>query len=486
MIGFRVLRLPILLSYLPGPVVGYSILTANVFSVLVYFEPLLGLNTAREAAVRMEQNPKRVGRSVALAYREIVGLLLFGLVAASPLILSNDLDSRDVAYVLWFGGLVASGWYLYSSRLGALMDGYRVLWVSRTGKLIYEVTGFTALVLCLWVFRLGAYAIVLSLLIQVAIYAWFLELQWRRQCRPWTGLADPQRLNEPDSSEERQLARTLVWDGVWAASIHLGTLVVYVLPTIVVASTLGVAAVTDYNIACQLYQLVNFASVPLLMAYYPRLASAPERSEYGHVLAYSWMLSLIVGVTVLLVGEYIVRTWVGVGHFLGLPTYALLALVTALDVVQVGQRMLLISAGRTKSAAALAILAAVSTIAAMSALAPKFGLTGILAGIVVIEALVLNVGAFWIAFYALPESRAKFVHAWRKTVIPSGVFLLVLCRCLGFLGPGQPEILERLLWIAATATAVILSVEPSHRVFGIRQFEAILARAKHKFRRVDG
>ena len=420
-----------MLAFISTSDFGLWLVLFSVAGVVSTFEVALGQNVTREVAKTKQTHPaetilhvKRIiptiGRIYLLWAVGVLGVLLV-ITPFLKYLLEEAISAEKMLY-LWLTCILGSSLYLYGSKSVAIIDGLEAVWVGRLSKLIYEAMGLVLLIALLYA-NLGLYALGLAFALQSLMYVvWnqlilskcFLKVGQRDESslfmkadvgainiRPaisqvsgrvslGTGFdgAGCGQSRGVDSALYRRLTRSIANLGL----VHLGTMLVYLIPNLFIARFVNLATVTQYNIICQVLQISNVLLLPAYYFYFPRLAANSEArmGEYLILLKYTMLVAVITNSLVLLFIQDVVRIWVGEEYYIGSLVVAVLVFISILDLHYIGIRNVLVSANRTELLIKLVWVGCVVDIALTAVLGSTYGLLGIVVSPLIVEFVWLN------------------------------------------------------------------------------------------------
>lgn len=396
----RYVRFPIILAVISKTEFGVWQLFLSIVTVAMTSELILGQIATREVAAfypfRMAQERfvfAALMRTIDRLYRIAVGLIaliFLGATAFIPFLVKGEMALPRLL-ALWFGCAASTLLYLYGSRRLAVMDGLQEVWIARLVKVLYEIAGFVLLLVMLFPFRLGIYALVLALLAQAALYN-SMSVVFLRRILPTAG--DTAAHDGPSEVEIWRRVSRSSWK---LLSIHIGTTLIYISAFLLIPIYLKVSVLTDYGIFCQLLQLTNYFVLPLIQVWYPTLPTRlAARESLSNILRYIFTASLAVNIGILIGAEPVLNLWVGPGHFLGQSVLMIGVLTAIIDINHVSFRSTLIAADELKKLNWL-IWSGVPVSYALSAILGSWkGLVGIMLGPLLVEALFLIVMNSWV------------------------------------------------------------------------------------------
>ena len=183
--------------------------------------------------------------------------------------------------------------------------------------------------------------------------------------------------------------RELLRRGVFFAVQQLLTTVLFSLPPVVVATSLGAAAVTPLNLVQRLFNLFAVIQNAFMLPLWPAYSEAKARREFGwmrRTLRRSLQATAVCSVLPMLAGAafapMLIRLWVGPAA--PAPDYLLVGLLyawNALVFIQQPFSFLLAGVSEVRRTTAYSVLSAASCGLLMYGLARPFGTNGVILGL---------------------------------------------------------------------------------------------------------
>ncbi len=259
----------------------------------------------------------------------------------------------------------------------------------------YYHLNFTNYVLVTWT---PGMAVCLGLL----LYQWA-RLPWLRARGPWF---------------DRGALRGLVNLGAFFGVQQLCTLVLFGAPPMLISTLLGAAAIAPYNLVQRIFNVFQMLQNAFLLPLWPAYADAKAKRDWPW-MARTFRRSMVatVGVAVVpmigiaFVARSLVRLWTGTEATV--PSVGLVAALLAWNVVVALQQPLgffLAGISEVKRNTVYSLLTAVVAGVLMPLLAPRFGISGIVWGLVIgttLFALLGSASEVWKYFRALPIAEAE-------------------------------------------------------------------------------
>jgi O-antigen/teichoic acid export membrane protein len=174
---------------------------------------------------------------------------------------------------------------------------------------------------------------------------------------------------------------------VYSFLAYIADVVRFQLDPVVIASMIGLAAVTHYKVAgifAQYYLQVVFASVGMMLPVFSRLHGAGNRSRLDELFFFGTKLSCCMSVFICcaLIGwgrPFIIR-WIGASYLDGYPPLVVLSLAVLVDVSQRSSADLLFATFNQKYYAWINGAEAILNLAFSLALARPYGILGVAIG----------------------------------------------------------------------------------------------------------
>jgi O-antigen/teichoic acid export membrane protein len=292
--------------------------------------------------------------------------------------------------------------------LAALLIGLERLWVtsavSTVGQLVYA-----AVVVTLLSRGVGVYALVAGAFAQTGLESVVYYVAGRRLIGRVFG--NPFALR-------RQLLREMLSFGGWFQVTALANLVNYETDAIVIGSWLGVAPVGLYAIGTRIAQLVRMIPLALLSPLLPAVAALHSQGDEAGIFAAVVRGSRLVGLLtvstcgfVLATAPLIVEAWLGRSYnHVAFVADVLVIAYAATNLTGVSATVLS-AVGRPRYQSHYALVAMGLNILATAALAPFFGLHGVVAGTAF--ALVVASGWFlWRVHRLMGYAIWRYFGAW--------------------------------------------------------------------------
>ena len=202
------------------------------------------------------------------------------------------------------------------------------------------------------------------------------KLDWLRQEAPWF---------------DRATLHGLLNLGVLFGVQQICTLVLFGAPSLVISTLVGAAAIAPYNLVQRIYNLFQTLQNAFLLPLWPAYADAKAKGDWrwmGRTLQRSLVATF--GITVLpmigiaFVMKPLLRLWTGTDG--ALPTTGLVIALLAWNVVQSVQQpfgFFLAGVSEVRRNTVYSLLTAIVAGALMFLLAPRFGINGIVWGLVI-------------------------------------------------------------------------------------------------------
>ena len=216
-----------------------------------------------------------------------------------------------------------------------------------------------------------------TLLVQTVFFAYLLHrLGWLQVGRTWF---------------ERGLLRRLTNVGVFFFVQQIATLILFSAAPVILSTTLGVAAVTPYNLAQRVFSPFLLVANAYLLPIWPAYSEAKARNDWDWIHRMLWRSMFVVVVLCILpLGAAtcymrpIIRLWTG--GKAELPGQGLLWLLFAwngLTVLQQPFGYLLAGLSEVRRSTLYSVLSTVLALAMMFPLIPRFGINALPLGLII-------------------------------------------------------------------------------------------------------
>ncbi len=200
------------------------------------------------------------------------------------------------------------------------------------------------------------------------------QLRWFR--RPWPAL-------------HFGAVRELLGVGAFFSVQQIVSTVMFSLPQVIISASLGAAAVTPYNLVQRLFNLFAIVQNAFLLPLWPAYAEARARGEFTwmrRALRHSVQATVLGCIVPMMVcacfAPQIIRWWVGNGPVL--PDYLLVGLLCLLNTLTFLQQpclYLLVAVSEVKYCAYYSVMSAIGGTVLMLVLVHRFGVTGVVLGL---------------------------------------------------------------------------------------------------------
>ena len=279
-------------------------------------------------------------------------------------------------------------------------------WLDNLNSAVTSVVGLAGVLLGGY-FRLGFPAYILATWMPVMVVCLGLLLfQWMRL--PWL------RAREPWF--DRRALRGLLNLGALFGVQQLCTLVLFGAPPMLISTLLGAAVIAPYNLVQRIFNVFQMLQNAFLLPLWPAYADAKAKQDWPW-MARTFRRSMVatVGIAVVpmigiaFVTRPLIRLWTGTDATL--PSRGLVVALLAWNVVVALQQPLgffLAGVSEVKRNTVYSLLTALVAGSLMPLLAPRFGVSGLVWGLVVGTTLFALLGSaleVWKYFRTLPLSR---------------------------------------------------------------------------------
>lgn len=418
---YMIVQLRLVISHLPVQIAGVWVLFLTLGTYLAFFDLGVSPTLGREISFvigdrgRQEANETMADMvATAAAIFRALALLAF-LVAAGAgawFVAGHQLTGGvGLAWLIFALGAAVN--LLTSVPFAALFGFGHVATekLVRTGSLLLGLAG-TYVVLWLG-YGLVALALVWTLQGVVARFAAGLFL------RRW----------HPDLARTKgkvrwELARSFAAPSLKWAAIQLGTLLIFQTGNVVIAFTLGTASIPSYEAASRiattlltLASLVAISSTPFISRAYAaqEMDTAADLLLRNVRIAVAFMILLSSFAAVF--ADRIIGLWLGPAHFIGFPVVWILLATMLLEVHHVTFASATMAAGHIVFLPPALIAGALNLIISFS-LAPRYGIVGVVVGIMVAQLLTNNWYAPLVTLRIFRLSaRSIFRSIWRPLLI---------------------------------------------------------------------
>jgi O-antigen/teichoic acid export membrane protein len=421
---------PIMLDRLGDEGFGFY---AVVIAVVGYFSALdLGLSAAlsRNVAFYAAQ-----GRLSAVRQLNVIGVssyLLLGLVLSPLLVvldgpIVNVLDLSEglhdaALHVLWWAYVLIFV-SLATSTFRSLLMGLQQMRIVALADIVTQLVFAVAVVWLLDAGK-GLDGVLIASYLRVGVLALVLATAARRHVRPLFSLA-----------VQRPVLTGVLSFGGWMQVNNLCSIVLLETDRIVIGGFVGVVSVTRYEVANRLAMTVRLFPLQFVGALMPaatQMHAAGEEARLNDVyIRGTRLLALLsLGLGGFLVGAAtpLFEVWLGRMVPDSAPILALLVVTFCLNNLTGVGTMVLRAVGKPRKESYYGILATVSNLALTLALAPAFGLYGIMIGTLV--SAVVGTVYFLVTFHRMRGL------SWRSTLLgPLARLLVAVFLAAGALGP---------------------------------------------------
>ncbi|MBE7212389.1 MAG: MATE family efflux transporter [Gluconacetobacter diazotrophicus] len=276
-------------------------------------------------------------------------------------------------------------------------------WLDNVNSAVMSVVGLGAIFLAGY-YRLGFVPYVLATWLPgMVVCAGLLVYQWARL--PWLRAGGPWF--------DRRALRGLVNLGAFFGVQQLCTLVLFGAPPMLISTLLGAAAIAPYNLVQRVFNVFQMLQNAFLLPLWPAYADAKAKRDWAW-MARTFRRSMVatVGIAVVpmvgiaFVTRPLIRLWTGTDATL--PSGGLVVALLAWNVVVALQQPLgffLAGVSEVRRNTVYSLLTAVVAGVLMPVLAPHFGVSGLVWGLVTGTTLFALLGSaveVWRYFRALP------------------------------------------------------------------------------------
>jgi O-antigen/teichoic acid export membrane protein len=226
----------------------------------------------------------------------------------------------------------------------------------------------------------------------------------------WHLLRQPELADRAGASIDWQSIVPLLRQGLSFLVPQIGAAILFSLPPVIIAAFLGPSEVTPYNLCQRVFGLASQVQMMLLIPLWPAFAEAKARDDYAWIrhaflrsVAFSVGFGLVACLALALTGRTLIEWWVAGRH--ALPSPQLVALFAAWTFVLLSAQpcsFLLNGLGLLTGQMIYGPIACAAALGAMVYAAPRFGLEGVAATLLLSYALL-----------ALPWTYAESFHALR-------------------------------------------------------------------------
>lgn len=399
-ISCQLLQIPVALHYLGNEAFGLWMTFSGFSYLLTVADFGIGLGAQNQIAEAYAVGDHRRARRVfftASGALAVIGLLLMLCIVPLCLVLdwghllklSEPQTLRDVhgaavlVAVFCCGGIITSmGQRLaYALQLG---------WLTNFQTTFINLMGLGGVILAcrLQLGLIGLFAVVFvpGFLLNFVVTAGLLR---------WTGWLDRTRFGGWSRGEifDGQALRGLLSVGLLFFVQQVCDMSLYTVPALLISSMLGAAAVTPFNIGQRLFSLFLVIQNAFLPPLWPAYAEAKAMCDWAWVrrtLRRSMLASLLLTIAPMaaaaLFGGSILHVWIGrKADASSFPGQQLLWLLFAWNVIMVLQQpytFLLSGMSVVRRLSVYRVVTAVCSIGLMLLLGPKFGLPGIVSGLI--------------------------------------------------------------------------------------------------------
>jgi O-antigen/teichoic acid export membrane protein len=304
----------------------------------------------------------------------------------------------SVAISIWANGLLSA---LHASQELPVANAIRIAAIVSTGALLVLAaatgTGIVGL----------AAATAVGALLTLGVAVWTLH---RRL--PWVSVGRPSKTQ----------ARRLGSYGSYMSIIFLASVVNFQTDNLVIASTIGVAAVAAYSIALRVTRSLVLLIHKIPDVLFPFYVGMVARNDYARLKG-SFIVTArleLAGATcfcllLLFSGPTLLSWWVGRDNVVAISAFWLALVMMLIEAIVHPAAIVAIAAGGERKLAIVSIVEALANLAISILLARKLGIAGVILGTVIAHCLFTG---WWLPRWAMRRADLRATDYARQVLLP--------------------------------------------------------------------